>query len=64
MLNEKNAKVWAGMRKGKGGKGEQRDITLTDVDDDRAVIGGVDQATSGRAEKEGVTCELIPLKAQ
>ena len=40
---------------------EQSGITLADVDDDGAVIGGVDQTTSGRAEKECVTCELTLL---
>ena len=50
-----------GCKRRKEGTGEKCCITLTDVDDDGAVIGGVDQTTSGRAEKECVTCELTLL---
>jgi hypothetical protein len=31
----------------------ERAITLANVDDDRAVISGVDQTASGRAERKG-----------
>ena len=50
-----------GCKRRKEGTGEKCCITLTDVDDDGAVIGGVDQTTSGRAEKECVTCEFTLL---
>ena len=32
----------------------KRDVTLANVDDSRAMVSGVDQTTSGRAEKEWI----------
>ena len=61
LLNASPQNGKKGCKRRKEGTGDKSCITLTDVDDDGAVIGGVDQTTSGRAEKECVTCELTLL---